>query len=195
MLIYKTIQDEVIQSPEKRFGDWIQTYSAISFWPLDARAEEIEIVDIAHSLSLQCRFAGHCEEFYSVAEHCCHIFDHVSEKNKLWGLLHDASEAYLVDLPRPVKRCMPQYKDIETNLMKVISHRFQLPEEMPHEVHEADMRILFDEAKQNMKEPPIAWVGVMEPLGIKLQYWSPKQAKEEFLQRYHYGMKLREIRT
>ena len=68
-----------------RKGDWIQTYSAISFWPLDARAEEIEIADIAHSLSLQCRFAGHCEEFYSVAEHCCHIFDYVSEKNKLWG--------------------------------------------------------------------------------------------------------------
>lgn len=167
-----------------RKGDWIQTYTGIAFWPLDAREEEIDILDIAHSLSMQCRFGGHCEEFYSVAEHCCHIYDLVSDKHKLWGLLHDASEAYLVDLPRPVKRSIPDYKEIENNLMKVICSKFELSEEMPAEVHEADMRILYDEAAQNMKTPPQPWDDRIEPFGIKLQFWSPQRAKEEFIIRY-----------
>ena len=53
----------------ERGGDWMQTYSGFQFWPLDPRPEEIHVIDIAHSLANQCRYAGHCREFYSVAQH------------------------------------------------------------------------------------------------------------------------------
>ena len=88
----------------ERVGDWIQTMSGVIFYPLDPRPEEIRIEDIAHALSHQCRFAGHCREFYSVAEHSVRVSRELPQEFMLWGLLHDASEAYLVDLPRPIKR-------------------------------------------------------------------------------------------
>jgi hypothetical protein len=87
----------------KRKGDWMQTYTGRQFWPIDPRADEIDIVDIAHALSQQCRFAGHCKSFYSVATHSWHTSNVCNSENALWGLLHDAAEAYLVDLPTPIK--------------------------------------------------------------------------------------------
>lgn len=94
----------------ERKGDWIQTYTGRQFWPLDPKPEEVCIEDIAHALSQQCRYAGHTIRFYSVAQHSVEIALRVPRAAALWGLLHDAAEAYLVDLPRPVKYLMPAYK-------------------------------------------------------------------------------------
>ena len=66
-----------------RKGDWILTYSGIEFWPLDPRPEDVRIEDIAHALSMQCRFAGHCDRFYSVAEHSIRVADLVPREDKL----------------------------------------------------------------------------------------------------------------
>lgn len=128
----------------ERKGDWICTYTGIKFWPLDPRPEDVCIEDIAHSLSLQCRFAGHTRWFYSVGDHSLRVSD-LCLDDPLWGLLHDAPEAYLVDLPRPIKRHSllgAEYMKIERGIMAAIAMRFRLRGDIPKEVHEADDLIL-----------------------------------------------------
>lgn len=167
-----------------RRGDWMQTFSGGQFWPLDPRADEIHIVDIAHALSMQCRYAGHCRRFYSVAEHSVHLARFVSPKNALWALLHDASEAYLVDIPRPVKPDLTNYKYIESKVMAEVCKRFGLSPEMPAEVHEADSAIIADE-RANMAPCVAPWIGYDKPLGIALQFWSPGVAEIYFLDMFN----------
>ncbi|SEG58974.1 phosphohydrolase [Bosea lathyri] len=166
-----------------RHGDWIQTFSGQAFWPLDPRPEDVSIVDIAHALAHLCRYGGHTRLFYSVAEHSVLMAGAVAPQHRLWALLHDASEAYLVDLPRPIKRAIPSYKAAETAVMLAICARFGLPAEMPHEVHLADGRILTDEREQNMAPPPMPWAAEeqVEALGVTLECWSPVRAEVEFM--------------
>lgn len=142
-----------------RHGNFMQTYSGRKFWPLDPRAEDVCIQDIAHSLAMQCRYAGHCIRFYSVAEHSVLIARWLLDEGcgsdvALCGLLHDATEAYLVDLPRPVKSDMPRYKAAEARVWCAIADAFHIPEYVPAIVHEADNRILADEVAQNMRWMP-----------------------------------------
>src|SRR4051794_15527189 len=92
-----------------RRGGWITTFSRRQFWPLDPHSDEIHIEDIAHSLSQQCRFGGHSRSFYSVAQHSCLVSALCKANDALWGLLHDASEAYLGDIPRPLKS-LPEFE-------------------------------------------------------------------------------------
>src|ERR1700722_9509595 len=88
--------------------DYITTYTGKIFRPLHPDAVDICIEDIAHALSMQCRFTGHSREFYSVGDHCLWVSDVAAElgrpEDALWGLLHDASEAYLHDIASPIKR-------------------------------------------------------------------------------------------
>jgi hypothetical protein len=169
----------------ERIGNWIQTYTGVQFFPLDPRIEEIVIEDIAHALSMTCRFGGHCLEFYSVAEHCCLMHDKASDENKLSTLLHDASEAYITDVPRPIKPSLTNYKEIEANLSNKIFEKYNLDIVMPDEVKTLDVAILFAEAEQNMSPSPVEWEGVVEPLDVKLQFWSPRKARVEFMNRFH----------
>lgn len=167
-----------------RKGDWMQTFTGKAFWPFDPKLDEIDIEDIAHALSNQCRYAGHCLRFYSVAEHCVHV-SRLCKNYPEWGLLHDATEAYLVDLPRPIKWHLPEYKKIESDLEKLIAQKFNLDWPMPKEVKEVDDCILDLERIQNMSYPPYSWQ-VHNHLGIyvKIENWSPEKAKEVFLSRY-----------
>lgn len=168
-----------------RHGSFMQTYTGRKFFPMDPRANEVCIRDIAHSLSLQCRYAGHCRRFLSVAEHSVHIarwLVGVAPGDALWGLLHDASEAYLIDVPRPVKPFLTGYKAAESNVMAAVCARFGLPLEMPAAVHEADERIIADELVNLV---PMAWHARHDdPLGVTLRYWSPAEAEEEFLETF-----------
>ena len=170
-----------------RVGDWMQTFTGRQFWPMDPRPEEILVEDIAHSLSMMCRYAGHCLQFYSVAEHCCLLHDYVADEHKAWALFHDASEAYLVDVPRPLKPFLPGYKDAEKAVMAAVAERFGLGEEPP-EIRDVDGRILGDEAAQNMSDPPMPWAYFGPHLGVKLRFWSPYRAKTEFLLRAYKVM-------
>lgn len=135
-----------------RKGDWIQTYTGKKFWALDPRPEEIDILDIGHALSLQCRFNGQCDSFYSLAAHSLNVAEFIAqtyheqdpfyseylldeseldieyEDMILWGLLHDASEAYLPDVPRPIKKFLPEYKSVEDGIMLAVAEKFELPE-------------------------------------------------------------------
>ncbi len=170
-----------------RNGDWLQTFTGGKFWPLDPRPEDVDIRDIAHALSLQCRFGGHCLRFYSVAEHCVLLagsFRDCHTAVQLDALMHDAAEAYCADVPRPLKRFLPSYAETEAGVMRAIATAFGLHEPMLAAVKEADNRILADEKAQNLA--PLDWD--LEPgpaLGVTLQFWSPAEAEQKFLWVFH----------
>lgn len=170
---------------DARFGDWMQTYRGAPFWPMDPRPDEIHILDIAHSLSMLCRYNGHCVRFYSVAEHSVHVSRAVPQEHALWGLLHDASEAYLADVPRPVKPFLPGYKGAEGRLQLAIAERFGLPAAIPPEVHDADNRILVDEKEQAMLPSQREWSIPPFGIGARISFWDPGRAEQEFMRRYN----------
>lgn len=166
---------------ESRRGDWMQTVSGVEFYPLDPRPQEIHIEDIAHSLSMLCRYGGHSHTFYSVAEHCVHVANAAPDELKLTALMHDASEAYLTDIIRPVKPFLSNYISFENRLMRAIADRFDFQWPMPPEVKRLDNAILVDERDQAMTRPPRDW-NLPEPaLGVELQFWTPQKARYEFL--------------
>lgn len=172
-------------------GDWMQTATGGQFWPMDPRAHEVSIEDIAHALSLLCRFGGHCLRFYSVAEHSVLLARLIKMRGaparvRLWALLHDAAEAYIVDVPRPLKPFLVNYKQAEASIMRAIEYRFGLHLGMPDLVKQLDRAILVDEMRQNMAPAPAAWTSLegIEPAGVQLQFWTPRQARIEFLREF-----------
>lgn len=170
---------------------WIQTYSGKRFTPLDPTIDSIVIQDIANALSMQCRFAGHISEFYSVAQHSVYVSYLCDFKDSLHGLLHDASEAYLVDIPSPLKRSplFSEYRKVEENLQKNIYKRFEISEEEPESVKYADKLMLSIEAKQllTLRDDWGTITDSVPPFLIKPL--SPKEAKVLFLKRFFELMK------
>lgn len=130
-----------------RIGNWIQTHSGRPYYPQDPQVSDIDIMDIAHALSKTCRFVGQCSRFYSVAEHSVHVSRLVPQEHQLAGLLHDATEAYLGDISRPLKLMLPQYREIESNNWFVIAAAFGLDPELPDCVKEADATMVFVERR------------------------------------------------
>ncbi len=164
---------------------WIQTYSGKQFFPLDPRIDDIDIRDIAHALSLQCRFNGHCRTFYSVAEHSVRVSEHVPPRLARWGLLHDAAEAYLSDLPRPVKQQIESYVAMEERLLRLIAERFELSWPIPETVLEVDTRLLATEARDLMGAPPQPWdLDGLSPLSEPIEPWPAAKAEQRFSQRF-----------
>ena len=125
--------------------DYIETVSGRKIFLPDCDPTSIDIEDIAHALSLACRFAGHVPYHYSVAEHSIWVASLCSPTNQKQGLLHDGTEAYLCDIPTPFKRMMPEYKALEDDLALAISIRFDLPETLHDEVKMADRIMLMTE--------------------------------------------------
>jgi hypothetical protein len=173
----------------ERKGDWLQTYTGLAYWPLDPRADEVRIEDIAHALSQLCRYTGHCKRFYSVAEHSVHVSRLVPPEHALTGLLHDATEAYINDLNRPLKYQLPEYRRVEDTNWRVIAEKFGLPFVMPRAVKDVDGTMLWAERRELFHgDAPRAWgMGVPEPnpypelgaIGLP-----PTTAKWHFLARY-----------
>lgn len=165
-----------------RIGDWIQTFSGIRMYPLDPRPNEIWIADIAHHLSMQCRYAGAGKRFYCTAEHSVHLTYFTRRDSRLAALLHDGGEAYLPDMVRPTKRSFPEYTAAEEKIRRMIFEMHDLDPEMPADVVEVDDRICADEKAQNLS--PCEWKHNPEPLGVTLQFWSPEEAEARFVARY-----------
>lgn len=142
-------------------SDYILTYSKIKFYPLEPVQEDIKIEDIAHSLSLMTRANGHCKHFYSVAQHSIHCYQEAksrgySKRVQLGCLLHDASESYISDLTRPVKRNLPEYFAIEAKLQSIIYDRFglgDLSDEERKQIEEVDDTLLHCEFEALMDFP------------------------------------------
>jgi len=162
-----------------RKGDWIMTFSGIKMYPLDPQPEEIVLEDIAHALSNICRFTGHTNRFYSVAQHSVYVSVYASPDNALWGLLHDASEAFLCDIARPVKRFISEYSKYEENLMRVIADKFNLSWPMPEEIKSLDKRMLMTEARDlgiNTRD----WAETAKPMPITIFPQTPEGAERSF---------------
>jgi hypothetical protein len=166
-------------------GDWFQTYTGKRFFPLAPVVEDICIEDIARALSMQCRFAGHVREFYSVAQHSVLVSLHVPAEHALWGLLHDAAEAYCQDVIRPVKHSpsMAPYRAIEERMEAAIAARFGLPYEMPACIKEADNRALMTE-RRDVLATQRAWSLRAEPFPSRIIPQPPEVAEEQFLLRF-----------
>lgn len=122
--------------------DKIRLHSGKYMDPLNPKIDDIDINDIAHGLSMQCRFGGHTNVFYPVSEHCIWVSLHCPPDLQLAALLHDASEAYILDIPSPVKSRIPGYKEAEDNLMQIIAEKFHFQYPLDPMVKEEDMKAL-----------------------------------------------------
>jgi 5'-deoxynucleotidase YfbR-like HD superfamily hydrolase len=149
----------------------IRTFTGQYLNVFDIKPELLIIEDIAHALSRQCRFGGHSKKFYSVAQHCLWVADHCSASRKIEGLLHDASEAYILDFPSPIKESMPEYLTIERSLMLVISQKFGFEYPLSEEVKIYDKMALEHE-----------WENAV--LRDRLAAYEPDQAKKLFIKFY-----------
>lgn len=180
--------------------DYIETYTGKRLVILDPQPEQIDIEDIAHSLSMQCRYTGHVRKFYSVAEHSYWVSE-LAERSKpydahfaLWGLLHDATEAYLADIASPVKQHLSNYKEIENRLAEVIAERFRIPltKDLEDYVKFHDIQILRREAELLMPSKGLGWKAnegnPHEIPNVPICGWYPEEAKEKFLKRFEQLM-------
>lgn len=166
---------------------YIQTFSGKRINLLDPKVDDICIEDIAQALSLQCRFSGHCKEFYSVAQHSVFVSKLCEPQDAMYGLLHDASEAYLVDIPKPLKYSgkFDVYLKFEEKMMKVIHKKFNLNKEEPESVKMADRVMLMTEARDlASKFNPCDW-GKVPPATFTIKPVFYTEAKEMFLNRYN----------
>ena len=168
-----------------RIGNWIQTYTGRPFWPLDPRPDDIFIEDVARSLSMRCRYSGHVLRFYSVAEHSVHVSRAVPPEFALWGLLHDAAEAYSADVPRPLKRNLPAWAPLEKAIMDAVKVRFALEGDEPAIVKDVDFRICGDERAQILHPSLLEWEELPVSLGIHLDCFAPEYAERMFLDRFY----------
>lgn len=152
---------------------------------LAPKPEQIDLLDIAKALAKECRYAGHCKGHYSVAQHSTLASRIVSKANRLEALLHDATEAYLKDIPRPLKLLLPEYREIEHRLDLVIRTRFALPEEMSPEVTYADQVLLATEKRDLMPADPEPWprVAGIDPLPTRVSPVPYPRAESDFLKR------------
>lgn len=158
--------------------------------PYSLNPHEIDIDDIAHSLSLQCRFLGHTDAFYSVAQHSVLVSQIVPPEDAIWGLLHDAAEAYLSDVPTPIK-CAPEmwfYRLAEAHLTTAVAHRFGLPPAIPDSVKRADRVLLATEFRDVITIEDPAWIlrqcGIHPLPNLLILPWSPPVAEDQFLRRF-----------
>lgn len=173
---------------------WIQIYSGKPFPFLSPGVSDIDILDIAHALSMQCRFNGHVKKFYSVAEHSINVSYEVPEKHALAGLLHDAAEAYIGDMVSPLKDHMPEFREIEHRIEAAIYRRFNVPlysYEKEREVGRADRALLIHEGRTLLNNPSLVdeWSFANNPDYERknvtaLECFSPQEAKAQFLARF-----------
>ncbi len=169
---------------------FMETYTGLVIDPLEIPIIDVRIEDIAHALSLQCRYNGHCKEFYSIAQHSILVAGHIDccSRTQLFGLLHDAAEAYLGDMIRPLKKEFPQYEFCEKSLQKRIY--FGLCRgHFPTAIEQAtigltDRRMLITEAQFLMPSKGKDWQIQMKPYPYKSNEficWSPAEAEDAFL--------------
>lgn len=159
-----------------RLGDWMITFTGRRFWPLDPRPEEVSFVDVAHGLARICRYNGQCRHFYSVAEHS-HLLAHYFERQgrldaARFALLHDAAEAYIGDMVRPLKHSgMDQFRAADAAIERAVFAAAGLAGDIPQAVHQADTAIIANEAIALFDAAKIEGAGWVLPTplrGIKL---------------------------
>jgi hypothetical protein len=191
----------------ERFGEYMLSAGGLRVYPLDPRPDEIHLDDIAHALSNICRFGGHCREFYSVAQHSVHVSELLRGVPALVGLLHDAAEAYLGDIIRPLKgelftaRPTRRYPDepprveyrcvavAEHRMLKVIYGALGVPSVELGAlglVRDADLVMLATERRDLMPDTDGEWECLrgINRRPAAIEPWTPARARTRFLERY-----------
>lgn len=135
----------------------ILTYSGRMLDVLTPDPEDINPIDIAHALSNLCRFTGHTRHFYSVAQHSVLVASLLPRELRFMGLMHDAAEAYVADMSKPIKNLLGNYRELEASVWKAICIRFDLPIDLPDAVKRADTLALGMEKRDLMPEHPEVW--------------------------------------
>lgn len=208
-------KEEPVPLDSGRKGDWIETYTGGFFFPLDPQIDEINIRDIAHSLSLICRFNGMCSEFYSVAQHSVEVSkyietmnipytaldqranrdvilkDHAFKMIKLRGLLHDGAESYCADVPRPIKPFLTGYKEIENKIEYMIYRKYGCDDKFvgindaDKYVKQADTALLATEARDLGMNKNKDWYLPYDPWDKAIIPMTPKESERYFLDRFY----------
>lgn len=173
-------------------SDWIQTYTGRSVDYKSMTQDDICIEDIAHALSMECRYGGHTAWHYSVAQHSVHVYDelvrlsHGDEACKQ-GLMHDAPEAYIKDIMRPLKPHLgKEYKELNDAIWFVIAFKYGISKAIHPSVKHIDLCICLTEKKFLLGQGAKDWElsNQFQPLEIDIPEWSPSRAKSEFLKRF-----------
>src|SRR3954471_4778456 len=173
-------------------GPYLQTVSGRFVNPFDADPDQLDIADITRALANTCRFGGHCRSFYSVAQHSVIVSELVEQRggdseDVFAALMHDAAEAYLGDMPHPLKHRSAlgeAFRAAEAHLEQAIHKRFGIKPDVP-EIKRADRALLATERRVFSAEdwhwPELEGV---EPLDLQLTAWSPDEAAARFAARY-----------
>ena len=176
---------------------WIQTFTGKKIEPLRADPSQVNIEDIAHALAYKCRYTGHCEPFYSVAEHSVRVAGLLPPDLKLAGLLHDAAEAYLPDVAAPIKSLIyletptgtRTFSYVEKEVLHAIGEGLDLVHNINlcevEQVKYADLTMLATEVRDLMAPPPSTWGLLLLPDPTIIEAWSAKEAEIEFLHLFH----------
>lgn len=181
----------VMNDDPARRGAWIQTFTGRKFWPLDPRPEDVDIADLAHQLSNVCRYGGATRSFYSVAQHSVLVSRYVPRRFARVALLHDAAEAWIGDMVRPLKYQpeMTEFRAAETRIERAVFQAFgvAVSAEAHAAVKKIDDQIIIDEIGCLMADPPAYWdrMGDLEPLDIKIRAMPPRAAERAFFHRFY----------
>jgi uncharacterized protein len=164
---------------------WLLTASGTHFDLVDPQPDMVNVLDIAQGLANECRYTGQCRWFYSVAQHATLASHIVEPEFALEALLHDASEAYLKDLPRPLKQLLPDYRHIERRVEAVIRAKFGLPPIISEPVHRADLIMLATERRDLVVEDATEWeiLRNVTPLDKRIRAKPPRVAESLFIRR------------
>ena len=163
----------------------IITYTGRQIDPFNPDPQQISSLDIQQSLSIQKRFCGHTKEALSIAQHCVLVSTLCQTlEGQRWGLVHDASEVYISDVPRPLKKHLPLFKDVEERLFKAIAVRYSLSYPMPEEVAFYDTVALYWESRDLMLHGAV----IPRPAGFeepqeKIVAWDTETAAQRWNER------------
>lgn len=173
-------------------GPGIQVRSGGWLWFLDPRPEDIVLSDIAGALSKLCRYTGHTTEFYSVAQHSVMASKLVPKRLALAALLHDAAEAYIGDVSRPLKTLFETkapgvLREIENRIHSAVNEAFgiRLNASDKSIIKAADNVALATE-KRDLLPGDTIWPGMPEPLEQQIEPLEPHKAEAQFMRRYRY---------
>jgi hypothetical protein len=168
-------------------GPTILTADGLYFDFLNPSADCVTLNAIARGLANACRYGNQCAPFYSVAEHSIWVSRIVPPEFALAGLFHDAAEAFILDMPKPLKEILPDYKAIEKRVEAVVFPALGLPATLPPEVKAADRQMLATEQLVLMNNSD-AWEwtdGLVPAKGLKLKCYPPAEAYHAFIARAH----------
>jgi len=186
---------------------WMQTYTGIVFNPVDPREEDVRLADIGHALANICRFNGHCRKFYSVAQHSLFVAELLMDTRLILNvnsasqgkafcaaLLHDAAEAYLGDIIRPLKPVFDGFKVTESHLLRCIHRAFGLivSTDVESTIKHCDAVALATEARDLMGPPPRSWESLVEPSPTRIRPLPPKIAEDAWLKAWDSGIRVQQ---